>query len=522
MSPSNGLKIIFPSGETRRMEAADEDRDEPFCTWLTNHKVALDTRCGGMGNCRGCLVEADNEERTAILSCQRTLSEAMAIGRAWRIPVRSLRNENLSGITNFEWVGTGPRLSVRDGIGLALDIGTTTLAATLWNLSTGECLAGTSRANPQRVYGDNVASRIGASTTDPQAAAGLHERLIKEGLRPMVRTLLAAADLPATALTEAVVAGNTVMLHTLAGETLAGFAAYPFRPAFLDGHTFSGDRLGLPSNSRVTLMANLGPFVGADITAGALAAGICATDKGTLLIDFGTNGELLLAHDGRLLTTATAVGPAFEGGRLSCGRTAAPGVIASLRIEGGIWQWDLCAGDGTEPGGISGAAYVDFLANARQTGLLTAQGRLVEGHPMVSVIHEDKGVAFSEACFVTEPDIAELIPAKAAIQGGLQTLLHEAGLDWWTLETVFISGGFGFHLNLDAAKAIGLLPPLDSGTFRLLGNSSLAGAALHLLENRSANATIPGDTQPEILELNLCPEFEDNFIDALALDPWES
>lgn len=213
---------------------------------------------------------------------------------------------------------------LRPGIGLSLDIGTTTLAGALWDFTTGRCLATASLANAQIRHGDNVLARISFSLEQADGTARLQQALVVDTLTPLITTLCRQAGIAPGAITEANAAGNPTMLHTLAGESLDGLARYPFRPVFLGARRLESKAVGLPLECPLDLLPGLGPFVGADLTAGALASGLITSTVPMLLIDFGTNGEILLQHAGRCLATATAAGPAFEGGRLGCGAPARP------------------------------------------------------------------------------------------------------------------------------------------------------------------------------------------------------
>lgn len=515
------LTFQIPDGSARMIELTDADPGLRLSDFLEDQGCPLNTRCGGIGRCRGCQLEAhpDAGSRT-FRACQSTVAEAAALARRFTIPARSWRDHSLSGVSAFEILGTPPVHRPRPGLGVALDIGTTTLGAAIWDLDSGKCLAHRSAANPQRRFGDNVASRVGFSVDTPDATARLRHSLIDDGLRPLIRGLLESTGSASGDLAEAVAAGNAVMLHTLAGVSLKGFAAYPFQPGFLDEQSLE---LPLLPDGRILptrLLPSLGAFVGADVAAGALAAGWLESESTELLIDFGTNGEILLKHRGRYLGAATAAGPAFEGGRLHCGRAAGPGVIGSLALEKDEWKITLCDDTRAAPVGLAGAAYIDFLHHARQAGLLNDRGRIRRDHPLAGS-REIEGetepvVAIRREVFITEGDIAELLQAKAAIAGGVATLLEHAGISSDELDHLTIAGGFGFHLCKTAAASTGLIPSVPPDRLQTLGNTSLGGASLLLLHGDS-QALAPLLDACECLELNQSPSFEDHYIDHLGL-----
>ncbi|MFO8027825.1 MAG: ASKHA domain-containing protein, partial [Opitutales bacterium] len=458
--------------------------------------------------------EADGQD---IRACQINCADVSEI----RIPEASLRDHRLNGVSSFEIGSHNYALRPRPGVGLALDIGTTTVAAALWYLPSGRCLAQGSVANEQRRYGDNVLARIDHAVTLGGTGAPLQSALVEGSLQPLIDSLCAKAQIETSAITEGIAAGNTVMLHSLAGARLSGFAAYPFRPQFIEAQALTSADLGFTTEFPLTLAPNLGPFVGADIALGALAAGMPEQIGPSLLIDFGTNGEILLKTRDGYFATATAAGPAFEGGRLNCGAPAGAGVISSIGFERDAWSIRHTGGQ-TEARstGISGGAYVDFIKHAVASGLLNEMGRLDPGHPMVDSLTTEEGtdkrVKIHQQQYISETDVAELIQAKAAIAAGVMTLLEEAGLQAEDLQTLYIAGGFGYHLNSTHAMAIGMIPTVAAEKVRVIGNASLGGASL-MLQTNSAATVERLRSQCRIIELNQIDRFEDHFIDCMPL-----
>lgn len=517
-APLPDLTVRLPDGRERRLPRSGV-RTPPLSELLAAAGIPLNTRCRGRGLCQGCLVEVAGE---TLRACQCRADDLPA--SIVTVPEASLGDRRLHGVQAFEVCPDAPAPRPREGLGLAIDIGTTTVAICLWDLQSGACLATAAGANEQRAFGDNVLSRI-----DHAAQAGhsrdLQRALVKDSLAPLLRDVLRRAGRNAAEITEAEAAGNTIMLHTLAGVSLAGFRTWPFHPVFLEEQTFSAAALGFESDFPIRTPPCPGAFVGADITAGALASGMLHETAPGLLIDFGTNGELLLRHGSTLLATATAAGPAFEGGRLRCGATASPGVISSLRRENGGWIPTRVEGYPSPAArGISGAAYIDCLALSRAVGELDAAGRFCgttletapaqDGHP------GGRMVRITPDLYVCEADIAELLQAKAAIAAGAMTLLETAGLTPADLGTLYIAGGFGYHLSPAHAMAIGLIPVLPPEKVRVIGNSSLGGASLRLLAGHDAGAR-EFQQACKVIELNQQPRFEDHFIDALCLAPLE-
>lgn len=517
------LTIETPSGEKLLFAISSTDGDPFLADWLEAHSLSLNTRCGGKGICRGCRVELIEDGCvTPRRGCQMRLADMPETLECLRIPDVSWRDQSLHGISVFE-VRAEPRPPcLRPGLGLALDIGTTTVAGALWDLSSGQCLSTAALPNAQRRYGDNVLSRIDHAMTRGGDSSPLQEALVKSSLEPLITRLCEQAQRKPGELTEATATGNTVMLHALAAASLAGLGAYPFKPVFLEQRTLNAREVGLGYDFSLTLLPCLGPFVGADIAAGALAAGMMEQDGPSMLIDFGTNGEILLRYDGGVLATATAAGPAFEGGRLSWGAPAGRGVVSSLARQDGHWSLALSENAGGAPVGISGAAYVDFLALALAEGMITPMGRFDRQHPEVLLCQEESAgpgsIRVGARLEVTEADVAELMQAKAAIAGGVITLLELAGMGPGDLQSLFVAGGFGYHLNLGHALATGLLPPVARERIHVIGNASLGGASLMLL-GAAGEALDPLIRNCRVVELNQIASFEDHFIDSMSLVP---
>ncbi len=508
---------------------ADWSGGRSLADWLADCGHPLNTRCGGRGLCHGCevLVAADENGRLATIKACQTPVDALP-GIVVNIPRGSLHDRSITGVSVFDIAAPGmaTESALPDGCaGVSLDIGTTTLAVAVWAGSPLKCLGTASAPNPQARFGDNVVSRIQFSLDHPDGDLRLHRILLDEGIGPLIRSTCRAVGLDPGRICKAAAAGNPAMLHTLAGEPLEGLATFPFRPRFLDERRMRGGIPGLRGDVELLLLGSLGPFVGADIAAGALACGLLDAPAPSLLIDFGTNGEILLKTRDGFLATATAAGPAFEGGRLACGAMAGKGVIS------GINGWNAATGKWEVRGvnarqerfhGIAGAAYVDFLAVAVEAGMVNGSGRLQAGHAAVEEAEDGDGwgrrrIVLADEAYVTEADIAELIQAKAAIQAGWATLLDEADVGVGDLQMVFIAGGFGYHLTPRCAAAIGLLPDVEPHKFRLVGNSSLGGASLALLGGASSERISALREEVRLVELNKTKSFEDHYIDAMVL-----
>jgi uncharacterized 2Fe-2S/4Fe-4S cluster protein (DUF4445 family) len=329
------------------------------------------------------------------------------------------------------------------------------------------------------------------------------------------------------------------MLHLLAGvdPTPMGFA--PFPAPFLDYRVDDSSDIGLelPRPARLHLLPSVAAYVGADLTAGILATGMGYQQGTCLLVDVGTNGEVILKHGDRIWGCATAAGPAFEGSGLAFGVRATKGAIAHVTMTEepfGV-SHEVIGGDSVKPIGLCGTAYIDFLHQGYQSGLLGETGRLEEdvagdrlfiAEGFSGNCQQAYGNAFrlaygagKEPIAVTESDVAKLLQAKAAIGAGILVLLKQAGLEPEQVDKLYLAGGFGMHMNVDSAIGCGLLPGFSREQVELVGNTSLAGAYLALCDSAALDEIAGLAKRVEVVELNLDPAFEETYIEQLSLDP---
>ncbi len=345
--------------------------------------------------------------------------------------------------------------------GFAVDIGTTTVAAHLYGHD--GLLAHSGMANPQASFGADVISRIGSSMGGNAVALAT---TIRNGINELITDMCAAADILPTDIDSGVITGNTAMLYLLTAADPSALSAAPFEADRLFDEQQSGAGLNLICpDASVYLPRCFSAFVGADITTAAVAAGI---DKhGTaLLVDIGTNGELLLKNGEQYTCCSTAAGPAFEGAHLSSGMAGKPGAIDSVYVQDGKLKYSVIGGG--KPLGICGSGVIDLVAALVKTEIIDETGYLEETYTL------------DEVTF-TQKDVRQIQLAKSAISAGITTLLQVAGLSFEDIETLYICGGFGSYVDMQNAAAIGLIPPQLVGRANVLGNSALCGSAMMLL-----------------------------------------
>ena len=423
--------------------------------------VSLAHPCGGRGKCGKCRavitgsVSEPNEQERAFGA--RLMCQAVLLGDA---QVSIPREADLEQI---ELGGCGevfPLDAMPGRLGAAIDIGTTTLAVRVYDLTTGKMLGQLGAENPQRAFAADVMGRISA------ALAGNGQTLreqITDGLSSMLRQILSAAGRADERVDRLVITGNTTMLYLLTGQDVECLSTAPFAADRLFDEQL--ELLG----GRAYLPPCISAFVGADITCAVLASGMCRTDGTKLLCDIGTNGELALWKDGQLYVTSTAAGPAFEGAGISCGCGSVRGAIDGVWTENGRLRVHTI---GDAPAvGLCGSGLLDALAAFLELGVIDETGAA-----------EDELLSLAPAVALTRADIRAAQLAKAAIAAGIETLLELANVRAEQVSELLIAGGFGGHINVSSAVRIGLIPRQMRTKVRMIGNGALAGAERLLLD----------------------------------------
>jgi uncharacterized 2Fe-2S/4Fe-4S cluster protein (DUF4445 family) len=419
--------------------------------------------------------------------------------------------------------------------GIAVDIGTTTVAVVLVDLADGRLLRRAARYNAQIEKADDVASRISYSCRSPQALEELRRLVVHRTINPMIAELCRAQEGTTADVLRVAVSGNTVMMHLLMGISPGGIGRFPFRPVETHFRPVNARGAGFAVHPEAFLdiVPSVAGYVGGDIVSDLLLSIGERRDGNLLMIDIGTNGEIVLCTPKGMWACATAAGPAFEGHGTFSGCRAASGAIEHLAIdEHDALTYSTVGGE--QPIGVCGTGLIDFIAEARRRGWLDRRGRFdverLRALGRHTTIPAGNGVqfhgciiAFGEAnpagqpIIVCEPDIAQVLKAKAAIYAGIRALTAECHLIMEDLDRLVLAGGFGRHINLPNAIMLGLLPDVPVERYEMIGNGSLGGACRVLLDGAAAAACDAIAREPQIVELNLIPNFEDDFIDAMMI-----
>jgi len=410
---------------------------------------------------------------------------------------------------------------------LAIDIGTTSLWGELIDLDTGKVLARASRYNPQISMGDDVISRIvfglkkdGLEKLQQHVAKGLNEIIAEMSEKTGVRK---------DDISYMVAAGNTVMSHLFLGLYPKFLRESPYVPAAQNIDVIQATELGLDLSSHafVRLFPGVASYVGGDIVSGVLANGMWDSDRMTLFIDIGTNGEIVAGNKDLLMTASCSAGPAFEGGGLEYGMRAAPGAIEGILIDPDTYEPMIKTIDSKPAVGICGSGIINIISQMLRTGVLNQNGkysetlntkRIREGRSRREyVICKAEESGLGEDIVLTEVDLDNILRAKAAMFSGYTCLLDKIGLTVDALDRVIIAGAFGSFINLDHAVTIGLLPDIPREKFSFIGNSSLKGARLAAIDRTLYYKSAEIARAMMNVELSEDPSYMDNFMAALFL-----
>ncbi len=417
---------------------------------------------------------------------------------------------------------------MRDGsssLGLAVDVGTTKLAAYLIDLENGETLGAAGVMNPQIAYGEDVMARITYAMQGESQAQELHQVVIA-GLDEVAQQLCVGAGREPREIVEAVIVGNTCMHHLVVGLPVAQLGLAPYVAVLGESYDIKARDLGLhlAPGAYVHLLPNIAGFVGADHVSMVLATRLHETDEITVGLDIGTNTEISLAAGGRLLSCSCASGPAFEGAHIHDGMRAAPGAVERIRaIDGRIVYQTI---DGAPPVGICGSGILDGVAELRRIGVVRPNGAMnMDSHPRVRrsdgrreflLVPEGERDAPHDVV-ITRKDINEIQLAKAAIRAGIEVLLSEAGCRAEQLDRVVVAGAFGTYLDVDSAVAVGMFPPLPHERFLQVGNAAGIGAKLTLVSQRCRTTAQEIAQRMEYVELTTHPRFVEIYAESLML-----
>lgn len=477
------------------------EKGTPFIDIL--HEYGVEFPCGGKGTCGRCRIkilegqlEADKEQRSRL--------EQLKLPRNWRLACSSKADTDVT-VEVFQFVeiiladNSEFHFIPEEGYGLAVDAGTTTLVVQLLDLLNGKVLDVATAMNPQVKFGADLISRIQSGLEGRQEEM---KKLIHKKLGEMIDSIL---DRHQVKIRKVVIVGNTAMHHIFSGLNLQPLSHYPFESPGMGIQHFTPRELGwrLCEQSIIRFYPCIGSFVGSDILAGIAATGMADRKEYSILIDLGTNGEIVLGNCDRIICASTAAGPAFEGAKISQGMRAVSGAVSS--VHPGENQFNCHVIGNRQPTGICGSGLVDAIAVFREMDLIDLFGDINSG---------EERIMLTSGIYITQQDIREFQLAKAAVAAGLQILLNRFDMTFNYVDRIFIAGGFGNFLNLQNVVKTGLIES-DIGKIVKMGNTALLGAKMFLFSNEHLISSIINRTTHLSLEAD--PTFQDIFIEKLML-----
>jgi uncharacterized 2Fe-2S/4Fe-4S cluster protein (DUF4445 family) len=484
---------------------------------IAEAELPLEQPCAGRGTCGKCkvLVESGasppNEiERKNLTTAELALNQRLACCARVETDMQVVLSPMIVYSAKTFRASNAYKTQPNAPLGLAIDLGSTTVAAFLTMLESGEVCAGAASLNQQAVYGADVISRMAAALKNPEDAGRLH-RLAVASINQAVQSLnLSRAARDRIQCVNIVC--NPAMHHLLVRLPVDSLAALPFEPLRYDSILDANALLDgiFETDIQVSLPPLIGGFVGSDALACLAYFDFDRASVPTLAIDLGTNGEVLLTDGERIVATSTAAGPAFEGVNISCGSRAVDGAVTKVRLENGQFITETIGG--VEAVGLTGSGLLSAVRALRQDGIIEASGRFQPGNPLVV----ERAVRLAENIHLSQWDVRELQKAKGAIRAAVEILLDSLNLSAADLGRVILTGSFGGQIEAEDALALGLLPPVPLETIETVSNGAGLGAALFLVDDGPARAEALAQ-RAEHINLDSNRQFIEKFNAALAL-----
>ena len=502
---------ISSEGEKRKVQVAE---GSTVLAAIRDGGEHLDAPCGGKGVCKKCRVLASRKGVVGYeLACQNVVEEGM------EVILESPKNMVISVAGAIEpWPRT--EQDAQEGLGLAVDIGTTTVAMRLLDLQTGAVLATTGMSNPQIAYGADVVSRISACV---EGDMGAMQALIVNAMADMTKQVLKEAGAAPEQVKHFLIAGNTTMESLASGVDPTPIGTAPYEAFSLFGGTEVLNDPYFEALPKPVFAPCLAGYVGGDITCGIMAVHLLEKEAPILLIDLGTNGEMALGCKTGAVSCATAAGPVFEGANIRCGMPAYPGAISKVSFDQNGLQYSTIGN--VDPVGICGTGLIDAVACLVRLGVVDETGRFADEdelpeHLAACFGEDEDGVFFRihENVVVSQKDVRCLQLAKSAVLSGIMVMLDDLGLKCSDVQEVLIAGGFGEYLNLENAAYVGLFPLELLDRARSVGNSSLEGATQAVIAQAASDALAHVSSECHYIELSTSAAFNEYYVENMYFE----
>lgn len=499
---------------------------------LADHGIFLRSDCGGLGNCEKCRVSVEEDGKSIhhIEACTFGVTKNLTVRIPASARLSSFMLDKAPLLLPESFSLCQPDNTSTSRYGVAIDLGTTTIGLYLCHIEKRKVLASLAVKNPQAIYGDDVMSRIGAIAAAGGKTAELQRPVISL-IEQAIYRLCSAARIDAAALMDLVVVGNPTMIHIFLGENPETIGVSPYRPLFTEARSMSAGNLGITCcQGKLQTLPMVSGFIGADTLAAALAIGIKEQPVGTLLVDLGTNGELLLVGEHAIYATSCATGPAFEGVSIACGMQAGNGAIDRVEIDNAeaAPRCRIIAernGKGAEkPAGLCGSGIVSAIAACLRTGIIEASGvfnKSIDGNSIIRDTNNRISYQLVPAndsqtdCAIalSQKDIRAVQLGKAALRAGIDQLLLAAGLRM--PEKILVAGAFGSHIDPSDMIALGMLPDIGKSRIFPVGNAAGAGTVMALCDPASLQLACELAAAIKTIDLAAHPDFQKVFIDCL-------
>jgi len=453
--------------------------------------------------------------------------------RVMRQLAESLRDENFNVVASLLWkkcsseiVDVSPAHTLKKSLGLAIDLGTTSIVVYVVDMENGNVLAAASGHNSQAACGDDVINRIVCSERDGVKKL---KKMAVSTINNLTKRALVSIDADYRQIENVVISGNTTMTHLVLGIEAKYIRREPYIPSVSEFPIMKAGNLGIKAAHYAGVFVMPGPasYVGGDIVAGVLYAGFNKHENITLFIDIGTNGEIVVGNNEFLMTAACSAGPAFEGGGIRWGMRAEDGAIEKIKLDPLTLAPEYSTVAGKPARGICGSGMIDLLSEMLKKSVIGQDGRFLidTDHPRLTRFNEEPAFILESAensdteedIIFTQSDIKSLILSKAAVYAGFSILLDQVGLDFSSIDKMIITGGFGQFLDIEKAVTIGLLPDIEREKFKYMGNSSIAGAYMALLSNTHRQEAIAISNAMTYLDFSSNPGFMEEFTRAQFL-----
>jgi len=518
---------------------------------LAQKGLLLRSDCGGKGLCGKCLVQIEDPQQARLappdasekdclgtnlvkagyrLACRVDVETPLTVGLPQETGLAYAQRPKGPTLLPKKYFNKTKSLQPSAKTGVAVDLGTTTLGLYLCDLETQQVITSTAIRNPQAIYGADVMSRIDVART-PETRNRLQHMAIN-AIEAGTLALCRASHIAPATVAQMIVVGNPTMIHLLVGEDPTPIGRYPFKPPFLQAHDIAPGDLGFKAlrSTAVHTLPLVSGFVGSDVIAAALAADMEQLPAGTLLVDIGTNGEILLKSDDGFLAASCATGPAFEGAAIRYGMEAVDGAIEEVKIDRhkqsvAVSIIQDASRQPPKPAGLCGSGIVSAVAELLRAGILRPDGRFNQEVTFPNLNRATaNGAAFEivapEKSFsgrsiaVIQKDVRAIQLAKGALKAGIELLCRQANID--RPNRILIAGAFGNHIRPQDAVTIGLFPPVSETDLTGIGNAAGSGAILALLDPLYRRRAGQLARQATVVDLVSHPHFEETFIKALA------